>query len=255
MDLGLKDKVALVTGTASQVGMGKAIALTLAREGCDIISCDIDLEGAEKTANEVRALGRKAKAFKLDVTNRDQVNEIVQSALKVFGKIDILAGVAGGAAFSGPLISANPELIDKEINLNLRGAIHCTKAVLPNMMEHKYGKIILISSNAGLVGIPGGSGYSAAKAGVMGFTRAIAREAGPSGIYINNIAPGLVMTNFYGGEGAPMLPPELRQSAENPLKRMTTTQDIANMVAFLASDVSAAITGQCIVMDGGQTMP
>jgi NAD(P)-dependent dehydrogenase (short-subunit alcohol dehydrogenase family) len=254
MELGLKGKVALITGTASQIGMGKVIALTLAREGCDIISCDIDIAGAEKTAAEVRALNRKAIVLKVDVINRDQVNEMVQSALKIFGKIDILAGVAGGAAFSGPLASAKLEAIDKEVNLNLMGAIHCTKAVLPGMIEKKYGKIILISSNAGIIGVPGGSGYSAAKAGVIGFTRSIAREAGPSGININNIAPGLVMTNFYGGEGAPMLPPELRKSADNPLGKITTTQDIANMVAFLASDVSGSITGQCIVIDGGQTM-
>jgi 3-oxoacyl-[acyl-carrier protein] reductase len=254
MELGLKGKIALVTGTASQVGIGKAAALTLAKEGCQIISCDIDTAGAEKTAAEVRALKQKTVAFRLDITDRNQVNEIVQKALKEFGRIDILAGIAGGSSFSGPLVEAKLEALDKEINLNLMGAINCTKAVLPGMIKHKYGKIILISSDAAFFGIPGGSGYSAAKAGVMAFTRSIAREAGPFGINVNNICPGLVLTNFYGGEGAPMLPPELKKSAENPLGRMTTTQDIANMLAVLASDVSGAVTGQCIVVDGGQIM-
>jgi NAD(P)-dependent dehydrogenase (short-subunit alcohol dehydrogenase family) len=254
MELGLKGKIALVTGTASQVGIGKAVALTLAKEGCQIISCDIDIAGAEKTAAEVRALKQKAVAFKVDVTDRNQVNEMVQKGLKEFGRIDILAGIAGGSAFSGPLVEAKLEAIDKEINLNLIGAINCTKAVLPVMIEHKYGKIILISSDAAFFGVPGGSGYSAAKAGVMAFTRSIAREVGLSGINVNNISPGLVITNFYGGEGAPMLPPQLRKSAENPLGKMTTTQDIANMLVFLASDVSGNITGQCFVVDGGQIM-
>ena len=254
MELGLKDKIALVTGTGSQAGIGKAVALTLAKEGCHIISCDVDLAGAEKTAVEVRALKRKASAFKVDITDRNQINEVIKESLKQFLRIDILANIAGASFFTGPLVDAKMEAIDKEIALNLTGAINCTKAVLPGMIKNKYGKIILISSDAAFFGVPGGSGYSAAKAGIQAFTRSIAREAGPFGININNICPGLVITNFYGGEGAPMLPPDVRQSGGNPLGKMTTPQDIANMLAFLASDVAASITGQCYVVDGGQVM-
>ncbi|MDD5703576.1 MAG: SDR family NAD(P)-dependent oxidoreductase [Dehalococcoidales bacterium] len=255
MELGFKDKVALITGTGSQTGIGKAVALTLAREGCHIISCDIDLAGAEKTAAEVRALNRNAVAFKVDITDRNQVNDMVKNTLQQFSRIDIFAGIAGGSSFTGPLVDAKWEAIDREINLNLTGTINCTKAVLPGMVENKYGKIIFISSNSAFVGIPGGSSYSSAKAGVMAFTRSIAREAGPSGVNVNNISPGLVIaTNFYGGEGAPMLPPDVRKSGENSLKRMITPQDIANVFTFLASDAASSITGQCIVVDGGQVM-
>jgi NAD(P)-dependent dehydrogenase (short-subunit alcohol dehydrogenase family) len=254
MELGLKDKVALLTGTGSQAGIGKAVALTLAKEGCHIISCDIDVAGAEKTAAEVRALKRKSVALKIDITDSNNVNDVVKEALKQFSRIDILANIAGASFFTGPLVEAKMEAIEKEINLNLLGAINCTKAVLPGMIKNKYGKIILISSDAAFFGIPGGSGYSAAKAGVMAFTRSIAREAGPFGININNICPGLVITNFYGGEGAPMLPPDIRQGGANPLGKLTVPQDIANMLAFLASDVAGSITGQCYVVDSGQVM-
>ena len=255
MELGLKDKIAIVTGTGSQSGIGKSVALTLAREGCHIASCDIDLAGAEKTAAEIRALKRKAVAFKLDITDKDQVNKVFEEVLRTFSRIDILAHIAGGTAFTGPLVDAKIELIEKEIKLNLMGAIACTKAVLPSMMKNKYGKIILISSDAAFVGLPGGSGYSSAKAGVMSFTRSIAREAGPFGINVNNICPGLVIsTNFYGGEGAPMLPPEIRKGGDNPLGKNIMPQDIANMLAFLVSDVAGGITGQCYIVDGGQVM-
>jgi 3-oxoacyl-[acyl-carrier protein] reductase len=253
MDYGLKNKVALVTGTGSQIGMGKASALTLAKEGCNIISCDIDLAGAEKTAAEVRALKVQAAAFQMDITNRNQVNEVVKKAEQKFGKIDILAGIAGGSAFAGPLAEAKMEAVEKEVNLNLWGPLNCVKAVLPGMIARKYGKIILISSVAPLIGPPGASGYAAAKGGVMALTRTVAHEAGSAGININNIAPGLVMTNFYGGEGAPLLP-DFVKNTPNTIGKMTTAQDIANVVAFLASDLSANITGQLFVVDGGMVL-
>jgi 3-oxoacyl-[acyl-carrier protein] reductase len=258
MDLGLKGKVAFVTGVGSQIGMGKAIALALAGEGCDIIATDIDLDGAQKTADEVKALGRKALVIKADVTKKAEVDEMVKAGLKEFGKIDILVNNAGGTTFSGPLAEAKQEDIDQEINLNLMGVIYCTKAVLPAMIARKSGRVVNISSNAGRSAVPGGSGYTAAKTGIIGLTRAVAMEVGPAGINVNAIAPGLAMTNFYGGEGAPKLPPQMRQSSENPMaptRKITTTRDIANAVLFLVSDMSGNITGQTISVDGGQTMP
>jgi NAD(P)-dependent dehydrogenase (short-subunit alcohol dehydrogenase family) len=255
MDYGMKGKVALITGTASQIGMGKVIALTLAKEGCDIVATDIDLAGAEKTGAEVKALGRKCLVLKVDVTKRVEVANMVKTALKEFGKIDILVNNAGGTSFSGPLAVAKDEDLEKEINLNLYGVMNCTKAVLPGMIENKSGKIVNISSTAGRYGVPGGSGYSAAKDAVIGLTKAVAKEVGPSNINVNAIAPGQVLTNFYGGEGFPMMPPPMRERAKLvAMRRLTTTQDIANLVAFLASDVSCNIQGQTTVIDGGNFM-
>jgi len=258
MELGLQGKIALVTGAGSQIGMGKAIALALAREGCNIIVTDIDLNGAQQTGNEIRAFGRKTLVLKANVMVITEVNEMVKAGQKEFGKIDILINTAGGTTFSGFLAEAKLEDIEKEINLNLLGTIYCTKAVLPGMIAQKSGKIVNISSNVAYNGMPSGSGYSAAKAGVIGFTRAIAREVGPSGINVNAIAPGLTLTNFYSNERAPKLPPQVLQNKENPMaptRKITTVQDIANTALFLVSEVSGNITGHTICIDGGQTMP
>ena len=251
MDLGLKDKVALVTGTASQIGMGKAIALTLAREGCDIIASDIDLAGTEKTASEVNALGRKVMAFKVDVANSDEVGEMVKAALQEFGQIDILANVAGLATFGGFLAEMKEADCDREINVNLKGVLNCTRAVLQSMLARQYGKIVSISSIFARIGIASGVVYSASKEGVIGFTKSLAKEVGPSGINVNAIAPGLVLTNF-----PPNLSPEMVENNRmtTPTRRITTTEDIANAVAFLSSDVSKNITGQTISVDGGTFM-
>lgn len=257
MDLGLKDKVALVTGVGSQVGMGKAIALTLAKEGCHIIASDVDNEGAEKTAKEIRALGRRALVVKTDITKSDDVNGMVDAGLKEFGKIDILVNNAGGTRFAGFLIDAKLEDIEHEIRLNLLGTLYCSKAVLPHMIKNRSGKIVNIASTAAKMGVPGGSGYCSAKTGLLGLTRTLAIEAGRMGINVNAVAPGFVLTNFYGGEGAPMLavlPPEM-QNPENrtALGKKIVPQDIANAVLFLVTELSDKITGQLIIVDSGET--
>ena len=258
MDLGLKDKVALVTGVGSQVGMGKAIALTLAKEGCDIIASDIDIEGAEKTAAEIRALGRKVLVFKTDITKLDEVNELVKAGLNEFNKIDILINNAGGTRFAGFLAEANIEDIEQEIRLNLMGAIYCSKAVISHMIEKKSGKIVNIASSAARMGVPGGAGYCSAKTGILGLTRTLAMELGRMGINVNGISPGFVLTNFYGGEGAPMLanlPPEMKNPEDRtPLGKKIFPQDIANAVLFLVTDLSEKITGQVIMVDSGEIM-
>jgi NAD(P)-dependent dehydrogenase (short-subunit alcohol dehydrogenase family) len=245
MDLGFKDKVALVTGTGSQIGMGKAIAITLAKEGCDIVSADIDIEGAKKTADEVNALGRRAIALKVDVANSSEVNEMVKAALAEFGKIDILVSTAGGTAAAGHLVQAQEEKWQKDIAVNFLGSMNCAKAVLPGMMERKYGKIVNFSSGVALSGMPGSSSYAGAKAGVITFTKCLALEIGPLGINVNCIAPSMVLTNF--GTHATMDPKRAEEmAARMTLRRLTTTQDIANTVAFLTSDISSGITGQTI---------
>lgn len=245
MDLGFKDKVALVTGTGSQIGMGRAIAVTLAKEGCDIVSADINIEGAEKTAEEVKSLGRKAIAIKADVANSSEVNEMVKAALTEFGKIDILVNNAGGTAGAGPLVQAQEEKWQKDIVVNFIGSMNCAKAVLPGMVERKYGKIVNFSSGVALNGMPGSSSYAGAKAAVITFTKCLAMEVGPSNINVNCLAPSMVLTNF--GTHATMDPKRVEEMASRmTLRRLTTTQDIANTVVFLTSDISSGITGQTI---------
>ena len=254
MDLGLKDKVALVTGAGSPIGFGRAIALTLAREGCDIIANDINLEEAEQAAAEVEALGRKAVAVKADVSNSAEVNDMVKAALEQFDKIDILVNNAG-ASIPGKTFIEKPETEwDVDINVNLKGVLICTKAVLPQMLERKYGKIINISSGIGITGGATVVIYGAAKAGVIAFTKGLAAEVAALGINVNSVAPGGAKTGF-----ARNAPPEFLEFVESfvakiPLGRLTEPQDIANMVAFLASDVASDIVGQTFSVDGGVTM-
>ena len=160
MDYGLQGKTALITGTASQVGMGKTICLTLAKEGCNIISTDVDLEGAQQTAEAVIAMGGKGIALKVDVTKGSEVVKMVQIALKEFSKIDILVNNAGLNAGQGiPFLESKQEMWEKDIAVNLYGTMNCAKAVIPGMVIQKYGKIINISSIAAQ---QGGGSYSAA---------------------------------------------------------------------------------------------
>jgi len=251
MDLGLTGKVALITGAGSQIGQGKAIALTLAREGCDIAANDIDLEGAEKTASEVRALRRRAFAFKADIADSAAVNEMVKAAIKEFGRIDILVNNAGGSRGGGPIAEMDEAKWDRAINVDLKGALNCMRAVLPGMVSRKYGKIVNMSSHPGLLGAPGSSAYSAATSGILALTRSVASEVGPSGINVNIIVPGMVLTNFFKD----MTPDRVEaMKSRLPLRRVGSPQDVANLVAFLVSDASSYITGQTMVIDGGALM-
>ena len=253
MDYGLKGKIAMVTGTASQVGMGNAICLTLAKEGCDIISADIDLEGAKQTAAAIKGLGRKAIALKVDVTKSSEVDEMVKAALKEFGKIDILVNTAGlNAGMGVPFMASKQEIWEKDLAINLYGTMNCAKAVVPGMVERKYGKIVNFSSIAAKSGYL--SSYSAAKAAVLAFTRGFATEFGPSGINVNAIAPAVVKTRFFTGIGEVANKMFEGEAARAPLRRVQTVEDIANAVAFLASDVSKNITGQCIQINSGLLM-
>ena len=251
MDLGLKGKVALVTGAGSQIGYGKGIVMTLAKEGCDIIVNDINLEGAEQTAAEVKALGRKAMAVKADVSNSTEVNDMVKAALAEFGKIDILVNNAGAANPPKPFVETTEADWDKEININLKGMLNCTKAVLDQMISRQSGKIISIASTVAKTGGAIMTVYGAAKAGVSVFTKGLATEVAALGINVNCIAPGTGNTGM-----ARLAPPGfLEKIAETiPRKKFTTPQDIGNAVAFLASDVASDIVGQTLSVDGGMTM-
>jgi NAD(P)-dependent dehydrogenase (short-subunit alcohol dehydrogenase family) len=250
MELGLEGKVALITGAGSPVGFGRGIALTLAKHGCDIVANDIDLEGVQKTAAEVEALGRKAMAIKADVTKSTEVKDMVKTALDKFGKIDILVNNAGRTTAPMPFVDTPEENWEIVINLNIYGVFHCTKAVLPQMIKRKSGKIINIASGAGISGSPRFIHYGATKAAVIAFTRGLSREVISAGINVNAIAPGVGDTHFLSTGNFP--PGELERALSVvPTGKPTTPEDIGNIVAYLSSDLGNQIVGQTLIIDGG----
>jgi NAD(P)-dependent dehydrogenase (short-subunit alcohol dehydrogenase family) len=251
MDLGLKGKVAIVTGTGSQVGYGKGIVQVLAGEGCNIVSVDMDLEGAKKTAAEAKNLGVKAIALKADISKKVEVDEMIKAAIDELGKIDIMINNAGASSPPGPFVEKTDAAIDADININLKGCINCCKAVLGHMISRKSGKIINISSFGARIGGAGVTIYCAAKGGVMVFTKSLAAEVIKMGINVNSIAPGVGNTGF-----ALQSPPGMMQKLVEtvPTGKFTTPEDIGHMAAFLASDLSSNIVGQTISVDGGLTM-
>lgn len=244
MDLKLNDKVALVTGAGSQIGYGKGIALFLAKEGCDIVAADIDVAGAQKTVDQVKATGRRALAVKVDVTDRAEVDAMVRTVLDEFGKIDILVNNAGASSKNKLFAEMTRADWDIDINVNLYGQLNVAQAVLPHMTERRYGRII---NTSGGMGFPTISIYGAAKAGVVAFTQSLAKEVAPLGIVVNAVAPGLALTGLL--EGAPKEFLEMiRQNTS--LKRFCTPEDLAPAVAFLASDVCSYMVGQVISLAG-----
>ena len=250
MELGLEGKVAMVTGAGSQVGFGRGIAMILAKHGCDIIANDIDEEGVKKTVADVEAIGRKAMAIKADVTKVAEVQGMVKKALEKFGRIDILVNNAGRTTKPTPFWETPEENWEIVINLNIYGVFHCTKAVLPQMIERKSGKIVNIASGAGISGSPRFIHYGATKAAVIAFTRGLSREVIPFGINVNAVAPGVGDTLFLSTGDFP--PGEIdRAVATVPTKRSTTPEDVGNMVAYLASDLANQIVGQTFLVDGG----
>jgi NAD(P)-dependent dehydrogenase (short-subunit alcohol dehydrogenase family) len=256
MDLHLKGKVALITGAGSQIGFGHATAVTMAKEGCDIVANDINLDGAEQTAAEIRALGNRAIAIKADVGNSSQVGDMVKTALAEFGKIDILVNNAGAGGAGGPIHLTKEEDWESTISLLFKGVMNCTKAVLPQMLERKYGKIINIASGLGKTGSPNNSVYASCKGAVITFTKSVAAEVADKGINVNCVCPGLSTTNFLRGPDGKIRNPEMieRVRLTIPLKRLTEPRDVANMVTFLASDVSSDIVGQPFSVNGGLSM-
>ncbi len=257
MDLGLKGKVALVTGAGSQVGFGKAICLLLAQEGCDIVAADLDFPGAQKTAAEVEKLGRKALAVKCNITNKADCQAMAKAALEKFKKIDILVNNAGGiAGKGGPYEEQDDAEWDKDYALNLKGPMLVTQAVFKSMVDRKYGKIINVASDTAKMAFPGVQMYSIAKSAVYVFSRGLAKQLAPSNINVNVVSPGWSMdTDFMKAPKA--VKDEITKNRfipETPLAKGTTTMDIAAAVAYLASDLSGDITGQVLSISGGSTM-
>jgi NAD(P)-dependent dehydrogenase (short-subunit alcohol dehydrogenase family) len=240
MDLLLKDKVALVTGAGSQIGYGRGIAILLAEEGCHIVAADIDLDGARKTAADVESLGCDALAVKVDVTSKSEVDDMVRKALEKFGKIDILVNNAGASSQLRPFIEMTEEDWDYDIGLNLLGQMRVARAVLPHMISRKYGRII---NTSGGQGVPTLSIYGAAKAGVVMFTQALAREVASEGVIVNAVGPGLGKTGIVYRAPDTLLEGEKQRSQ---LKRLCTPDDVAPVVAFLASDRCSYMIGVCL---------
>jgi NAD(P)-dependent dehydrogenase (short-subunit alcohol dehydrogenase family) len=247
MDLKLSGKIALVTGTGSQIGFGRGIAVKLAEEGCDVICADIDIEGAEQTAAAVKALGRKTMPLKVDITDRADVDAAIAKALKAFDHIDILVNCAGRASGIRPFVEATQDMWDVDININFRGTMNITQVLLPHMLQRQYGKIVNFSTHAAhqTGGLSGAAVYVGAKAGTVMFSKTLASEVGTKGININIIAPGPGATNFHRAGGGD---PRMAELVDNLAKagKTTTPEDIANAVAFLVSDVASKLSGQVL---------
>lgn len=240
----LEGKLALVTG-ASQ-GLGKAIALKLAENGADIAVIYVgNEEPAQEVCAEVEKLGRKAKAWYCDVRDSQTVEETVKAVTAEMGKIEILVNNAG-VTRDGLAVSMKDEDYDLVLDINLKGAFHMIRACYRGFMRQRYGKIINISSIAGLIGNAGQANYSASKAGLIGMSKSIARELANRNVCCNCIAPGFIETAMTKdiGEDNPLL-------QQVPMRKMGTAEDVANVALFLASPESDYVTGETIRVDGG----
>ncbi|MBP1722745.1 MAG: 2-hydroxycyclohexanecarboxyl-CoA dehydrogenase [Deltaproteobacteria bacterium] len=249
----LKGKVAIVTGAGG--GIGRAISVKFASLGANVVVADIKQEGAGETVSLVEKAGTKGLAMNTDITSLPQVQAMVKKTLEAFGQVDILVNNAGWDKIE-PFVKNSPELWDRVISINLKGPIHCTRAVLDPMMERKYGKIISISSDAGRVGSTGEAVYSACKGGIIAFTKTMAREMARYQINVNCICPGAtdtpLLAEITGGEtGAKIIEAMVKAV---PFRRLGKPEDIAGAVAFLASDEASFITGQTLSVSGGLTM-
>lgn len=252
--MSLVGKNAVVTGGAS--GIGRGIALRLAREEANVAILDLNLTGAEKVAAEIAALGRKSVACQTDVANRAQVNASIERVRKELGPIHILVNDAGIGKFV-LLSDMSEEAWDEMIAIHLKGTFNCTKAVVQDMIDAKWGRVINISSTAGLGGAAGLVHYSAAKAGIIGFTKGLAAELGPMGITVNAIAPGLIDTPILLKDGAlsGRMQKFMQITANRaPVRRNGAPDDIAAACAYLASEDASFFTGQVMSPNGGMYM-
>ncbi|MCX7703012.1 MAG: 3-oxoacyl-[acyl-carrier-protein] reductase [Planctomycetota bacterium] len=247
--MGLEGKVAVVTGAAR--GIGKTIAVALARQGADIAVCDIVTEDKAKSAmDEIKASKRRAEFFQMDVSSPESVNKAKDAILDKLGTVDILinnAGITRDKLFK----NMDAKMWRDVISINLDGVFYCTSAFLPTIVSKGWGRIISISSVVGQMGNIGQVNYAASKAGVIGFTKSLAREVARNGVTVNAVAPGFVETDMTA-----VIPPDVREKimALIPLKRFATPEEIAYVVTFLCDERANYITGQVIAINGGMYM-
>jgi 3-oxoacyl-[acyl-carrier protein] reductase len=240
----LSGKVAIVTGSSR--GIGKAIALKLADAGASVVVTG-HIEDAEPVAKEIRAKGRQSLAVRASVTSAADIEKLVEATLSTFGRVDILVNNAG-ITRDQLVLKMSEDDWDAVLDTNLKSVFLCTRAVLRPMLKQRWGRIINISSVIGLIGNPGQANYAASKAGIIGFTRTIAKEVGSRGITANVIAPGFIETRMTQAMNQAQRQELMKRI---PLGSLGTPEDVAEAAAFLASDRARYITGQVLGVDGG----
>lgn len=244
----LEGKVALITGGAQ--GIGRAIALILARQGARVVISDVNLEKAQETCREIESAGGQALAIEGNVADAKAAENMVERAVEKFGALDILVNNAG-ITRDGVLLRMKEEDWDSVMAVNLKGAFQCTRAALRFFLKRKAGKIVNIASVTGEMGNAGQSNYAASKAGLIGFTKSVAREYASRNIQVNAVAPGFIDTAM-----TQAIPQRDRDSLikQIPMERLGTPEDVAEAVLFLASSAADYITGQVLNVNGGMYM-
>ncbi len=244
----LVDRVAVVTGASR--GIGRGIAIELAKRGAAVVvNYNASADAANEVVEKITSAGGVALAVQADVSSEDGANALIKAATDTYGKIDILVNNAGTTR-DNVIMMMKPEDFDAVIESNLRSTWLCSKAAVRSMMRKRYGRVVNITSISGLRGQAGQTNYSASKAGIIGLTKALAKEVGSRGITVNAVAPGFVMTDL-----TKELPKELvdQMMPLIPLGKWAEIEDIAYAVAFLASDEAAMITGEVLTVDGGMS--
>jgi 3-oxoacyl-[acyl-carrier protein] reductase len=244
----LDGRIALVTGGSR--GLGRLIALDLAAAGAKVACVSSNPETFAKTAAAIQDAGGTAHPILADVTNSQRVDEVVDEVFKLWGGLDILVNNAG-ITRDGLIMRMRDEQWDDVLNVNLKGAFLFTRAASRRLCKSKFGRIINIASVSGLMGNPGQANYSASKAGMIGLTRAVARELAPRKVTVNAVAPGFIRTEMTAELGDELLAKIIE---ETPLQRLGLPQDVADAVLYLASDAAEFITGQVLTVDGGLTV-
>lgn len=247
----LSGHVVLITGASR--GIGAAIAVACAEVGADVAVGYLDqASSAHATVEAVRALGREAESFRADVTDETQVREMVGAARDRFGKIDGLVNNAGIMP-EGPVVDMTADEWRQVLDVDLTGAFLCSRAVLPHMLERGSGSIVMIASRLGQIGFAGVAHYAAAKAGLIGFAKSLAKEVGPNGIRVNTVAPGVTITDMTND----LVQGEVgeRRLAELPAGRFATADEVAASVVFLLTDAATLYHGQTLCPNGGGHMP